>query len=142
MSTPVTLTGQCHCGNVNATIALSQPASEISLRACQCTFCRRHGAVSLADPDGEAVFSFGDDSITKYNFGLGVTDFLICPRCGIYVAATMADGDRLLAVVNSAGLSLKEFADHEALPMDYDGEDVGNRLARRKSKWMPARILD
>ena len=55
-------------------------------RACQCGFCRRHGARTVSDPAGAASLSLGEKAM-RYRFGTGTTDFLICGRCGVYVAA-------------------------------------------------------
>ena len=38
------LHGQCHCGAMRVAIE-GVEAAELPLRACQCGFCRRHGAV-------------------------------------------------------------------------------------------------
>ena len=35
--------GGCHCGNISLQFRASKPFSELPVRACQCTFCRKRG---------------------------------------------------------------------------------------------------
>ena len=49
-----TLRGGCHCGNLKVAFETSLDPSILQLRACQCSFCRRHGAVTTSDPGGHA----------------------------------------------------------------------------------------
>ena len=75
--------GQCHCGAIRIEFETDQP---LAPRACQCGFCRRHGARTVTDREGSAVLALGGEAI-RYRFGSGTTDFLICGRCGVYVGA-------------------------------------------------------
>ncbi|HEY4128317.1 MAG TPA: hypothetical protein VGN70_09750 [Gammaproteobacteria bacterium] len=108
------------------------------MRACQCTFCRRHGALSTSDPAGSLRLYVTDiDLVQRYRFGLGITDFLICRRCGVYVAAMMdMDGGRY-AVINAGVLERRDELIAPVLPMEYGGEDEAARLARRRMRWTP-----
>jgi len=36
----------------------------------------------------------------RYRFGLGITDFLLCRKCGVYVAAVMTTAEGALGVLN------------------------------------------
>ena len=127
--------GQCHCG---ATSFSFETQRELSPRACQCSFCRRHNARSVSDPEGSATLTLGPESV-RYRFGTGTTHFVICGRCGIYVGAvTEIDG----AVY--ATLNLNAFDDPRldlvAEPVSYDGEDAAAKAARRRRNWTPARL--
>src|SRR5579859_2220723 len=46
------LRGGCHCGNLGVVLETERDPRALPLRACQCSFCRRHGAVTTADPGG------------------------------------------------------------------------------------------
>ena len=60
------------------------------MRACQCTFCRLHGAISTSDPKGAVRFSIrNEDAVSRYVFGLRTAEFLVCRACGVYLAAMM-----------------------------------------------------
>jgi hypothetical protein len=75
--------------------------------------------------------------VQRYRFGLGITDFLICRRCGVYVAAMMdMDGGRY-GVINAGVLERRGELTGQVLPMEYGGEDAAGRLVRRKTRWTP-----
>jgi hypothetical protein len=77
------LSGSCHCGGVRVEIRTERMLPEISLRACQCGFCRRHGVKTFTDPAG-LVRIESDRPLLRYRFGKGTADFLLCSRCGTY----------------------------------------------------------
>jgi hypothetical protein len=131
----MTLDGQCHCGAIRFTFETDRP---LAPRACQCGFCRRHGARTVADPQGSVVLAAGRETL-RYRFGLGVSDFLICGRCGVYVGA-IAEIDG----AHYATLNLNAFDDSRldlaAAPTCYDGEAADAKADRRRARWTPARI--
>lgn len=135
------LRGGCHCGALEVEFHTDLATPDIPVRACQCSFCRVHGASSAADIKGTVTFRVREaDALVRYRFGLKLADFLLCRRCGGYAGAFMPDeGERGLAVVN-----INVFAERDRFrapqPMTYDGESVEQRLARRHERWMPARV--
>jgi hypothetical protein len=132
------LEGSCHCGAVHVTLELSRAPEAVELRACQCAFCRRHGARTLTDRDGRAVIAVrGGNELRRYRFGARTADYLICGSCGVYVAAVVDDR---FATINAAGLAIPAFAAREAVPADYSGESAADRLSRRRARWMPVAI--
>ena len=136
-----TFTGSCHCGAV--TVALRTPAEQPppASRACGCSFCTKHGAVWTSAPDGAlSIYFDAPDHIRRYRFGLEITDFLLCATCGVPCAAVGTVDDRLRGVVNVNALDrASEFAN--AAPASFDGEDVEDRVARRRKGWTPAAIV-
>lgn len=143
MSLPVRLSaleGACHCGAVRVRFETAIPVPEIQVRACQCSFCRTHGALSISDPKGRLTFHATDPTaLVRYRFGLKLSDFLICARCGTYVGVFMEDPDGALGVLN---LNVLKDRDRFSAPtaMDYEGETVTTRLQRRRQRWTPASI--
>lgn len=129
------LAGQCHCGSIRFRFETKRP---LSPRACQCGFCRRHGARTVADPDGAAVLTLDADTI-RYRFGTGTTDFLICGRCGVYVGATAELGGELYATLNLNAFDDPRL-DLPAAPVSYDGEDAAAKGKRRRTLWTLARL--
>ena len=129
--------GGCHCGALRVEYETNAP---LAPRACQCSFCRKHHARSVSDPDGSAVIALGREAI-RYRFGTGSADFLICGRCGVYVGVVQDIDGQLYAVLN-----LTAFDDpHEHVPdepMRYDGETPDDRAARRRARWTPAQIVE
>jgi len=131
--------GGCHCGNLRFALETKLALAELPLRACQCSFCRLHGARSTSDPAGRIRFEAGDPAqVTRYRFGLRTADFLICARCGVYVGAVMPDGGARYAIVNANTLDDAARLAQAATPMDYDGEDRERRGGRRRQRWSPA----
>jgi hypothetical protein len=134
------LRGACHCGALEVELHTDLATNEIGVRACQCSFCRLHGALSASDPKGNVTFRARDpDGLARYRFGLKLADFLLCKLCGGYVGAYMEEDGHGYAVVN-----INAFAARDRFPapqaMSYDGETVEQRLARRRERWMPARL--
>ena len=130
--------GSCHCGNLSFQFETALAPAALPLRACQCTFCRRHGALSTADASGSLQVKVSDATqLQRYRFGLGITDFLICRRCGVYVLAMMDMDGAPYAVLNASTLDRYDEITSMPQAMDYDGEDEAARLARRKTRWTP-----
>jgi hypothetical protein len=132
-------TGSCHCGRVRAQFRASSP--DLQVRACQCSFCRRHGAKNVSDTDGFAEIS-SDGPLVRYHFGLMTADVLLCPKCGVYIGSALeADGITRMTL-NAAGLAMEPWKSQEADPVDYSGETLHERLDRRRARWTPGRIVE
>jgi hypothetical protein len=125
--------GACHCGAVEARFETRLAPGEIEVRADQCGLCRRHGAKTVSDPAGRLTLRFKEGDVERYRFGLKMTDFIICRRCGAYVAAVMDD----VGVLNVVGADIGAFAGRAAVPVDYDAETADDRRARRRQRWTP-----
>ena len=136
-----TLTGGCHCGNMKVAFESSLDPRNLSLRACQCSFCRRHGGVTASDPAGRLVVDVGQpERLQRYRFALGITEFLICRTCGNYVAAVTEIDGRSLSVLNVNVLDAREPFARAPTPMEYGTERVEDREARRAKGWMPVEM--
>jgi len=130
--------GQCHCGSVSYLYATELAPANWPVRACQCSFCRRHGALSTSDPAGSVEFTIADPtSLIRYQFGKRIADFLICGRCGIYVAAVMESPRGRFAVINLNTLAPIPAKLPAPGPMNYDAETPEQRTARREQRWTP-----
>ena len=130
--------GGCHCGALRYALDTALPIAKLPLRACQCTFCRHHGALSTSDPAGALRFDVRDASkVTRYRFGLKTADFLICAGCGVYVGATIEDEGRRWAIINANTLDDVAQLTQAPEPMNYDGEDEARRQSRRRARWTP-----
>jgi hypothetical protein len=133
--------GQCHCGRIKVRVRLSQTPDMLQVRACQCSFCRRQGAMTIADPRGHAVIEApAPDALQRYRFALKTADYLICAECGTYVGVLLDAGGAHLATVNAAGLDLAPFRGREAMPVDYSAEVFEERMRRRLAAWMPTEL--
>jgi hypothetical protein len=140
MSTKHTLQGQCHCGAIQATLVASKTADALQIRACQCGFCTRHGAMTVSDPEGHATFVMREGQLQAYQFATRTGTSLVCKTCGVYVGVMLKDGDDVWSVMNVRGLAVRELLHRIAEPVSYDNETAEQRIARRKSKWTPTEI--
>lgn len=78
----MTHTGRCHCGAVVLEVALSDGLA--TARRCDCSYCRRRGAIAVSAPlDGVRVVQ-GADRLTLYQFGTMTARHWFCSVCGIY----------------------------------------------------------
>lgn len=136
-----TLRGGCHCGTVSATFTTEQDPANIAVRECQCTFCRRHGARTFSDPTGQAAIT-GTAKFMRYRFAAATADFLLCPRCGCFVAAFLDHGGQGYATLNAAGLAMQPMASTLCAPVSYDREDASSRIARRIDRWTPTTLAE
>ncbi len=140
MSTTRTFTGGCHCGNVEVTFETAKDPAQLAVNACTCSFCRRHGAHTMSDPEGRARITAEDPAgLNRYRFALRTADFLICRGCGVYVAAAFTDGEtgRAYATLNVNAFDAPEAFARPAEAVDYGHETEAERRERRKGRWTP-----
>jgi len=137
------LAGHCHCGAIRVVLEPNRPLAELAYRACQCGFCRRHGAATTSDPASFLHIEAAPGSVNHYRFGRGVVDVILCEECGTYVASTieLPEGGRL-ATLNVAGVQIAGFEGREPEPADYQDETDEQRLARRKARWTPTALVE
>ena len=68
--------GKCHCGNIRYAIEWPGDGTEITVRACGCTFCLKHGGSWTSHRDAELHGEVRNASlVSKYRFGTGTADF-------------------------------------------------------------------
>ena len=135
----LTISGGCHCGNLAFEMESDRAPEDMPLRTCGCSFCTAQGAVYTSDPEGFVRFRARDPArVSRYRFGHGTADFLICRDCGVYLGVVMAEEGRICAVVNVKACAEPERFTGAPAAMDYDGETEDGRLSRRRAKWTPA----
>lgn len=130
------LGGGCHCGNLG--VVLEWPADTlVPVRCCGCSFCRKHAGSWTSHPQASLTLRVRERAdLSRYRFGTGTADFLICARCGLVpVAVSRIDG-RDYAVVNVRTLQLDPAQQAPPEAADFDGEDVAQRLKRRRRNWI------
>jgi hypothetical protein len=134
---PHAFDGACHCGAIGFTLRTSRRPEQWQVRACQCRFCRAHGARTVSDPAGSVTFSIADPSkLTRYRFATGSADFLMCGACGVYIAAVLASSRGRFATVNVNAIDNLQNVP-EAVPVSYEGEEREQRESRREQRWTP-----
>ena len=134
----VSYEGQCHCGAIGFAYTTNLRPSSWAIRACQCSFCRTHGARCSSDPSGSVRFRISKpDALVRYSFALRTAEFLLCRHCGTYIAAVISTERGGFTTVNLNTLSavLPDLPPPE--PVSYDSESRKERVARRETRWTP-----
>ena len=72
----------CHCGAVE--FELDLPDGLIELRRCDCSMCRRRGAIAASVPLAGLRILKGEESLTLYQFNTNTAKHYFCSDCGIY----------------------------------------------------------
>jgi len=74
--------GSCHCGAVQ--FELSLPNGIEKPRRCDCSICRRKGAiVASVKLDGIRILK-GEEQLKLYQFNTNTAKHFFCSNCGIY----------------------------------------------------------
>lgn len=77
-----TESGSCHCGAVVFEVDLEDGLQ--NLRRCNCSLCRRKGAIMASVPvDGIRVVK-GEDKLSLYQWNTNIAKHYFCSICGIY----------------------------------------------------------
>ena len=131
--------GGCHCGNIHVRLRHSKPPEDNPVRTCTCSFCRSHNPRMISDPAGLLEVSADDWSLVElYSFGTRTADFLICRRCGVFIAAVSDLETAPCAVVNVNCLDDRTRFTAPATMHEFQGETFEARTSRRAANWMPA----
>ena len=73
---------RCHCGAIELDIDL--PDGVVDTRRCDCSLCRRRGAIVASMPEGLFRIVKGHEFLKRYQFGTHVAEHFFCDTCGIY----------------------------------------------------------
>jgi hypothetical protein len=142
MGARVIFRGQCHCGAIGVELVSDRLPSEQALGACQCSFCRKHNARAFSDPKAHVTLTAVDPAqLQRYTFGLRASEQVICRQCGVYVAMTLTDGDRVWSVINVDVLEDRALFTRMPETRDYSAEDREGRIERRKARWCPTTLV-
>jgi hypothetical protein len=129
--------GKCHCGNIAFELEWPDGPPDITARACDCSFCVKHGGVWTSNPRSRLAVTVRDAAlVSKYTFGTHTATFHVCSRCGAVPLVTSQIADHVYAVVNVNVLENVDSSRIRKAPVTFDGEDVESRLERRKRNWI------
>ncbi len=96
MSETKSYRGSCHCGAVSfeATAALD-PVID-----CNCSICRKRGALWTFIPAAQFKLLSGEDALTDYQFNKRVIHHLFCNKCGVasFARGRGPDGNESVAI--------------------------------------------
>lgn len=97
------LRGGCHCGRIALEMTLSKPPPEFTPRACDCSFCRKHGAAWLSDAAGSLRVRFRGEPLV-YRQGSAQAEFIACAHCAVLVMVRHEHDGHVHAAVNVRAL--------------------------------------
>jgi hypothetical protein len=129
--------GGCHCGNLRLQVQLTGAARDYQPRACDCDFCRKHGAAYLSDRHGSVRISVQHERLLgRYRQGSGNAEMLLCRNCGVLVGACYHDGERLYGVVNVGALADRAQFDAQQV-VSPQQLSAAEKVQRWRGIWFP-----
>jgi hypothetical protein len=132
------VSGGCHCGNLQLTAHLTRPPADWPPRACDCDFCRKHGACYVSDPQGTLDIRVRDErQLARYAQGSGLAELLLCRRCGVLIAALYQGAACLYGVVNAQVLD-ERAAFGPPQQVSPQTLSAAQKAQRWQSIWFPA----
>ncbi len=72
----------CHCGAVQ--LELELPDGIVDPRRCDCSICRRKGAIVASVPLSAIHILQGEQDLQRYTFNTHTAQHFFCRHCGIY----------------------------------------------------------
>lgn len=134
--------GGCHCGAIAISYDSAVAPEDTEVRACLCSFCRRHGSRAVSDPAGRLTVAVKDPQVVqRYRFGLATADYYLCGRCGVYAAAVLEEAGALYGIAIVNALDDAAAFSQAPKPADYSAEDETARRRRRRDRWTPTQIV-
>ncbi len=131
------INGSCHCGNISFKLAWEPEPLEIAARACDCSFCTKHGGVWASCRTGALKVYVADPSlVSKYSFCTKTALFHICSKCGIVPVVTSQIEGRIYAVVSVNAFEGLDDSLLKRSSASFEAEDEETRLARRQKNWI------
>ena len=120
--------GSCHCGAVRFRVE----AEIAELTRCDCSLCRRRGALMAKVHESGLTIEAGEDQLTLYQWNTGVARHWFCRRCGIYPF------HRKRAQPDSLGVNVGCLEDFNVAAYAYrlaDGLTMSVRPAGARPEW-------
>lgn len=135
------LPGSCHCGQLRIEFSTAQDPASIITRACDCSFCRKHGAAYISDPAGKLSVSENHaGALREYRQGSNKAQFLVCSHCGVLVAVIVRHDSRIYGAANAGcldgNLELKS-----STPTSPQALSPEEKLCRWLKLWVPDVVL-
>ena len=74
--------GSCHCGAVQ--FEIDTPNGLVDPRRCNCSLCKRKGAIMASVPLAGLRVTAGEDALRVYTWNSHTAKHYFCGTCGIY----------------------------------------------------------
>lgn len=131
MPTSTTLHGACHCGRLRLSFDTALDVSRFNPRACDCSFCTKHGAAYISDPHGRLHLEVAEaTALHHYTQGAELAKFVLCQRCGVLMGVVFEHGEQVLGAVNASCL-----AERASLGASQTASPQTLSAAEKKQRW-------
>src|SRR6266851_10002428 len=131
------IAGSCHCRNISFALTWDPEPTEIPARACDCSFCTKHGGVWTSYPTARLEVTVRDPLlVSQYAFATKTAEFHICTRCGTVPVVTSRIDGHLYAVVSVNAFEGVAPSLLRPAPASFERESEEVRLARRTRNWI------
>ena len=129
--------GGCHCAKVRVEFETYKPLASFHPRACDCTFCCKHGATWISDAEGRLSISESETgALRDYRQGSEAARFLLCGHCGVCVAVVFEEEALRFGAVNAGCLEANSgFGD--SVPASPQTLGAAEKVSRWKAMWIP-----
>tara|TARA_B100001142_G_C14235701_1_gene617236 strand:+ start:673 stop:1041 length:369 start_codon:yes stop_codon:yes gene_type:complete len=87
----------CHCENVELEVNIPEGGFPKLMR-CNCSLCKRKGAVMSPLPKENVKLVKGQDSLKLYQYHTKVAEHYFCSNCGIYTHHKMRSNPNMIGV--------------------------------------------
>ena len=137
------LRGSCYCSNIRFVFITDKSDDELPRRECQCGFCVLHGRIATSDRDGELRIAIeAPENVSKFRFGHRTADFYVCRECGMIPVVTSEIDGATRGIVDVRMIEGFAWSRSETSRHDFEGEEVDDRLDRRKGYWTGTVIFE
>ena len=131
------IAGGCHCSAIRWRMNSPVAPEGMPIWICGCSFCVKHGVRYSSWSEAELLLdAIEPDQVAHYAFGHGTADFVFCARCGVIIAALMAEADGTTGVLNLNSADAAERFTRPPNHLDFEGETVDERRSRRRKFWI------
>jgi hypothetical protein len=137
-----TMHGSCHCGELSLSFTTAKSASDFQPRACDCSFCVKHGAAYISDPNGSlSIVHRHAGAIREYRQGSDTARFLSCKDCGVFLAVVFDHASGTYGAVNTRCLDgAVGFGETLcASPQQLSREE---KISRWLALWVPQVVIE
>lgn len=125
----------CYCQNIQ--LELDWQPQHLQARACDCGFCRRHGALWTSDPDiSMRVRIRAPEQVNAYAFATETAHFQVCQNCGCVPYVRTVIDQQPYALVNLRCWQDFDLTRIQIQAVSFVGEDLNARLQRRQARWI------
>ena len=87
----------CHCENVELEVNIPETGFPKLMR-CNCSLCKRKGAVMSPLPKENVKLVKGQDSLKLYQYHTKVAEHYFCSNCGIYTHHKMRSNPNMYGI--------------------------------------------